>query len=239
MFLYKRNMFNDKYNYSLNGIEHEIVLNHTLKIDQQPINEKILVSNKYLIKYINDLFDYHNIEYSIISNTLLGSYIFNGINIFNSVLEVCTQDSNFIKIKKLEEEIKNDDFNIQFLEKHIIITTSFFEKMKVCIYIYPLQNEMNNDLLSYYTLDNKLITHKFYDIYPIKKNKFEEFEVSIPNKIDKVLESYSFNLNYISFTKKKNDKNKIIDDSVNEVNQKLTFKDILSNTYSIIKPLFD
>jgi hypothetical protein len=32
-------MFNDKYNYSLNGIEHEIVLNHTLKIDQQPINE--------------------------------------------------------------------------------------------------------------------------------------------------------------------------------------------------------
>lgn len=230
-------MFNDKYNYSLNGIEHEIVLNHTLKIDQQPINEKILVSNKYLIKYINDLFDYHNIEYSIISNTLLGSYIFNGINIFNSVLEVCTQDSNFIKIKKLEEDIKNDDFNIQFLEKHIIVSTSFFEKIKVCIYIYPLQSEMNNDFLSYYTLDNKLIAHKFYDIYPIKKNKFEEFEISIPNKIDKVLESYSFNLNYISFTKKKNDKNKIIDDSVNEKNQNLTFKDILSNTYSIIKPL--
>ena len=43
---------NDKYNYSLNGIEHEIILNDCLKIDQKPINEKILVSNKYLIKYI-------------------------------------------------------------------------------------------------------------------------------------------------------------------------------------------
>ncbi len=232
-------MFNDKNNYSLNGIEHEIILNHTLKIDQQPINEKILVSNKYLIKYINDLFDYHNIEYCIISNTLLGSYIFNGINIFNSVLEICTQDSNFIKIKKLEEEIKNDDFNVQYLEKHIIITTSFFDKMKISIYIYPLENDTDNDLLSYYTYDNKFITHKFYDIYPIKKNKYEEFEVSIPNKIDKVLEAYSFNLNYISFTKKKNDKNKIIEDNNDNKNNNLTFKDILSNTYSsYIKPLF-
>ena len=76
-------MSKDKYNYSLNGIEHEITLNHNLKIDQKPINEKILVSNKYILKYINDLFDFHSIEYCLVSHALLGVYIFNGINIFN------------------------------------------------------------------------------------------------------------------------------------------------------------
>jgi hypothetical protein len=42
-------MINDKYNYKLNGIEHEIILNHNLKIDQKPINDKILVSNKIIL----------------------------------------------------------------------------------------------------------------------------------------------------------------------------------------------
>jgi hypothetical protein len=51
----------------------------------------------------------------------------------------------------------------------------------------------------------QLINHPFYDIFPIKKSNFEEFNISVPNKIDKVLESYNFNLNYIVFTKKKKD----------------------------------
>ena len=29
----------------------------------KPIDEKILISNKFMLKYINDLFDYYNIEY--------------------------------------------------------------------------------------------------------------------------------------------------------------------------------
>ena len=90
-------MLNDKYNYNLNGIEHEIILNHTLKIDQQPLNNKILVSNKYMIKYINDLFDYNSIEYCFINNTLLGVYIFNGVNIFNGNIELCISESNLLK----------------------------------------------------------------------------------------------------------------------------------------------
>ena len=42
-------MLNDKYNYTLNGIEHEIILNNNLIINKEPIDEKILISNKYLI----------------------------------------------------------------------------------------------------------------------------------------------------------------------------------------------
>ena len=224
-------MINDKYNYSLNGIEHEIILNDKIKIDQKPINEKILVSNKYMIKYINDLFDYHCIEYSFIGDSLLGIYIFNGINIFNPKIEICTLDTNFFKIKKLESEIKNDDFNIQFDEKYIKIYTTFFDNIKTTLYIYPLNNDSQNDLLKYITFENILVEHLFYDIFPLKKNKFEEFEVSIPNKIEKVLESFHFNLNYINFSfnkKKKNNKN-----IIEEVEVKPT---LISNFISIIKP---
>lgn len=232
-------MLNDKYNYVLNGIEHEIILNHQIKIDQKPINDIILVSNKYMIKYINDLLDYHNIEYCLTSSALLGIYIFNGINIFNQKLEICTSDSNFFKLKKLEDEIKSDGFTIEFNDKDITISTSFFNKVKTVLYIYPLAKDINSDILRYTTIDNNIIENEFYDIYPIKKNKFEEFEVSVPNKINKVLESYNFNLNYISFSKKKDgDYKKIIEEV--EVNKNLSsiVKDNFNSFISIIKPFF-
>ena len=227
----------DKYNYSLNGIEHEIILNHNLKIDQKPLNEKILVSNKYLMKYINDLFDYHSIEYIVVGNTLLGVYIFNGINIFNQTLELCTLENNFFKIRKIEDEIKNDDFDIIFNDNYIKISTIFFDNIKSTIYIYPLNNDQNEDTLNYITYNNQTIIHHFYDIFPIRKNNFEEFNISVPNKIDKVLESYNFNLNYIVFTKKKKDNKKIIEEVENK-NTINTIKENLSNFISVIKPFF-
>lgn len=227
----------DKYNYSLNGIEHEIILNHTLKIDQKPLNEKILVSNKYLMKYINDLFDYHSIEYIVVGNTLLGVYIFNGINIFNQTLEICTLENNFFKIRKIEDEIKNDDFNITFNDNYIKISTIFFDNIKSTIYIYPLNADQNDDSLNYITYNNETINHHFYDIFPIKKSNFEEFSISVPNKIDKVLESYNFNLNYIVFSKKKKDDKKIIEEVENK-NTINTIKDNLNNFISVIKPFF-
>jgi hypothetical protein len=227
----------DKYNYSLNGIEHEITLNHNLKIDQKPLNEKILVSNKYLMKYINDLFDYHSIEYIVVGNTLLGVYIFNGINIFNQTLELCTLENNFFKIRKIEDEIKNDDFDIIFNDNYIKISTIFFDNIKSTIYIYPLNNDQNEDTLNYITYNNQTIIHHFYDIFPIRKNNFEEFNISVPNKIDKVLESYNFNLNYIVFTKKKKDNKKIIEEVENK-NTINTIKENLSNFISVIKPFF-
>jgi hypothetical protein len=232
-------MSKNKYNYSLNGIEHEITLNNNLKIDQKPINEKILVSNKYIIKYVNDLFDYHSIEYCMISQSLLGIYIFNGINIFNPILEICTADNNFFKIKKIEDEIKNDGFEIKFNEKNIKISTIFFDKIKTFIYIYPLNKNPENDLLSYITYDQQILSHNFYDIYPIKKSKYEEFEISVPNKIDKILESYNLNLNYIVFSKDKTKDKKIIEEIENKNVFNTIITDNINKFISIIKPFFN
>jgi hypothetical protein len=227
----------EKYNYSLNGIEHEITLNHNLKIDQKPLNEKILVSNKYLMKYINDLFDYNSIEYIVVGNSLLGVYIFNGINIFDQTLEVATLENNFFKIKKMEHEIKNDDFEIIFNDSYIKLSTIFFDNIKSSVYIYSLNNDQNDDKLNYINYNNNIISHDFYDIYPIKKNNFEEFNISVPNKIEKVLESYNLNLNYIVFSKKKKDKKKIIEEVENK-NTINAIKENLNNFISVIKPFF-
>ena len=230
-------MLSDKYNYTLNGIEHEIILNNTLKIDKSPLNDKILVSNKYMIKYINDLLDYNSIEYCFVGQSLLGIYIFKGINIFDSLLEICTSDNNFFKLKKLEEEIKEDGFDIVFTDNNVKISTIFFDNIKTCIYIYPLENQINDDLLKYNTIHNKTMYHEFYDIFNIKKTTFEEFEVSIPNKIEKILQSYDFNLEYIVFTKKKNKNEKKI---IEEVEVKPTInafiKENINKFISVIKP---
>ena len=230
-------MLNDKYNYTLNGIEHEIILNNTLKIEQEPINDKILISNKYILKYINDIFDYNLIEYCLVSHSLLGFYIFNGINIFNSTLEICISDIYIHKIHKIEDQIKHDDIDIYFYEKYIKLSSVFVDNIKTHIYIYLLESDSNNDTLKYYNYKNNLLIHKFYDIYPIKKNKFEEFEISVPNKIENILESYNFNLNYIIFSKNKYNKNdKKIIEEVEENNIQTLFKNNLYKFISTIKP---
>jgi len=226
-------MLSDKYNYTLNGIEHEIILNNSIKIDKAPLNDKILVSNKYMIKYINDLLDYHSIDYCFVGQSLLGIYIFKGINIFNPLLEICTSDIHFFKLKKLENEIKNDGFEIFFNDNNNIkISTIFFDNIKTNIYIYPLENQLNSDVLKYNTIHNKSILHEFYDIYNIKKMDFEEFKVSVPNKIEKVLETYDFNLDYIIFTKNKNKDCKTI---IEEIEIKSSFN-LYNKFISIIKP---
>lgn len=227
-------MLNDKYNYVLNGVEHEIILNNNLVINKEPIDEKILISNKYLIKYINDLFDYHNIEYFIINTTLLGLYIFNGINIFDSKIEICILNINSIKLKKIKNDIINDDFNIIFNENNIIISTVFFDNIKTNINIYLIENDCDNDIIKY-NINNKLYIHNFSDIFPIKKEKFEEFYISVPNKIENILLSFNYNLKYIIFS------NDIIVKNIIEKNDdqnKNIIEQNINKFISIIKPFF-
>jgi hypothetical protein len=222
-------MLKDRYNYKLNGIEHEIILNNNIKINIPPINDKILMANKFMLKYINDLFTYYNIEYTILNNTLLGQYVFQGINIFDKDLEIGTSHNNLFKIKKLEDEIKEDGLSVYYMEeKYIKISTTFINKTKTSIYIYLFNHNTENDTITYTLTDNSSISHRFYDIFPLQKGKFEEFEISIPHKLEKILESFSINLNYIVFTDKKDIQLKIIDEKTNDT--------IYEKFISIIKP---
>lgn len=188
----------NNYNYILNGITHKININSSIKISSDPLDEKYLISNKFMIKILNDLFDYLNIDYCLINKTLLGQKIFNGINIFEENIEILIQKNNIKKILKEIEYLNNNNIIINNIDdKYLIVETSFFDKIDVVCYIY-LFNEENNKIY-FYDTKNNIYNLDFYDIFPIKKDSFEEYKVSIPNKIDNVLKVFDINLNFINF----------------------------------------
>lgn len=198
-------MLKNNYNYILNGISHEIEIKSNIKIKQNPLDEIILISNKFMIKFINDLFDYYSIEYSLMGNALVGCEIFNGINIFKNDIELITLKNNKLKIKNLEEYLINNNFNINIFEDYIEINTIFFSNYKSSVIIYLLDNSRKN--LVMIKNKNNIFNFDLYDIFPIKKKIFEEYEVSVPNKINELLKKYLIDINTITFKEYKMSKN--------------------------------
>lgn len=194
----------DYYNYSLNGVYHQIELNNKIKISDKPKNEINLYSQKLLLKYINDLFQKYDIDYFIANNTLLGYKIFSGINIFKNYIELTVMDTYINKIENLKEKIIADDFNIIINEKYIKISTVFINECTVTMFIYYLKQDREMDQL-YTVIKDKTYYHKFYDIYPLEKKEYEDIIVSVPNKIDKVLKNYEIKTENIVFSNNKED----------------------------------
>lgn len=189
-------MIYNNYNYILNGIVHEIPIDSTIKLESDPLEEKYLITNKYLIKIINDLFDFLSIEYTIINNTLLGLKIFNGINIFEEYNEFLIEKNNIKKLLKEKDYLLSNNIDLQFVdEKYFKIETTVFNKIHTYAYIYIF--EVDNDVITFCDKLNDVYNFKFYDVYPIQKKKFEEFEISVPNKIDIVLEQTHMNLDFL------------------------------------------
>ena len=207
-------MLKNNYNYILNGISHEIEIKSNIKIKQNPLDEIVLISNKFMLKFINDLFDYNSIEYTLMENTLLGCEIFKGINIFKKDIELITLKNNIIKIKNLEQYLVNNNFNINIYENSIEINTCFFKNYNCIAIIYLLDNSKKNLIMI--KNKNNIFNFDLYDIFPIRKQIFEEFKVSVPNKISELLKKYSIDINKITFKE-----NKINDNIFNLVTQNI------------------
>ena len=184
------------YNYTLNGISHEVQITNQLKFKNEPLPQKILLSNKYFIKIINDLFDYLSIEYIPIKNTLLGHKIFNGVHIFDDEIEFMIEKNNFKKILKERHYLHENNIYFSFIDNlYIKLRMNLFDSYYSEINIYLFEN--NNNIITFEDQYKNKYTSNFYDIFPIQKKKYEEFEISSPHKIDNVLEQQHINLNYI------------------------------------------
>ena len=185
------------YNYILNGISHKIELKNNIKFKSSPLPQNILLSNKYFIKILNDLFDYLNIEYIPIKNTLLGIHIFQGVNIFDDELEFIIEKNNFKKLLKEKNYLIENNILFHFInQKYISIRINIFDNYYSEANIYLFENE--NNTIHYYDKHKNEFKCNFYDIFPIEKKRFEEFEINNPNKINELLDK-QFNLNYIEF----------------------------------------
>lgn len=194
----------DIYNYSLNGVYHEIELNNKIKIIDKPKNEINLYSQKLLLKYIHDLFEIYKIDYFISNHTLLGYKIFNGIHIFKNYIELTILDTYIDKIDKIKQKIINDEFTILITEKYIKVSTIFMNECTVSMFIYILKQDINQDKLIT-NIKNKNYYHNFYDIYPLHKKEYEDIHVYVPNKIEKVLNNYDIKMENIIFTNTNDD----------------------------------
>ena len=185
------------YNYILNGISHKIELKNNIKFKSEPLPQKILLSNKYFIKILNDLFDYLSIEYIPIKNTLLGIHIFQGVHIFEDNLEFIIEKNNFKKLLKEKNYLIENDILFHFVnQEYISLRMNVFDTYFSELNIYLFENENNS--IHYYDKHKNKFECNFYDIFPIHKKRFEEFEISNPNKINELL-NQQFNLNHIEF----------------------------------------
>jgi hypothetical protein len=191
-------MNKNNYNYTLNGISHEICLQSNIKIRVQPHHEKTLISNKYMIKFMNDLFEHHNIDYFLCGHSLLGHKLFEGVHLFSDKMELGIIKNNLVKLKKCEQFLIDNDFQIYFFEHFVIVETIFFENSKSYVIIYLINDDkqlfLKNEKNDIYLFD-------FYDIFPIKQIKYEEFTSYVPNKINNVLKIFQFQLKTIVFKK--------------------------------------
>jgi len=194
----------DVYNYSLNGVYHEIELNNKIKIVDKPKNEINLYSQKLLLKYIHDLFEIYKIDYFISNHTLLGYKIFNGIHIFKNYIELTILDTYIDKIDKIKQKIIDDEFTILITDNYIKVSTIFMNECTVSMLIYILKQDINQDKLIT-NIKNKNYYHNFYDIYPLHKKEYEDIHVYVPNKIDKVLQNYNIKMENIIFTNTNDD----------------------------------
>jgi hypothetical protein len=191
-------MNKNNYNYILNGITHEIPLDSNIKIRIDPINEETLISNKFMIKFISDLFEYNNIDYFLLGDTLLGIKVFSGINLFSNKIQFGIIKNNLIQLKKIEQYLIDNDFYIYYFENFIIINSVFFNDTNTYAIIYLVENDKK---LFLKTEKDEFIFFDFYEIFPLQKTKIEEFTIYVPNKIESVLTSSNIYYENITFNK--------------------------------------
>jgi hypothetical protein len=243
-------MLNDSsYYYTLNNIPHSIS-SKNIEIDKSlllNINEKELMSQKYLLKYLNDFFEYNNIDYVIYNNTLLGHTLFNGINIFYDKIELIMMYRDF---DYLNNVLLKDGFEIIFKSQYlIIISSSFFNKINVKAVIYFIHKNENtfyhlsphffNKCKSYKELleqkeDYHITSINLHHIFPNTKVKYEDFEVYVPNKINELLEILELKKDLYSFDKT-NVKKRVLknnDENITSSNSSSNTEDIDENNHN-------
>lgn len=216
-------MNHPKYYYSLNGVFHEIddIRVKIRENDQSLLStygakmEKIFLSQKYMLKYLHDLFSIHHIDYSIYHNTLLGYHLFQGVHIFQpSHVELIMMYRNF---EDLYQELKSDGFHIDFESKYVmVISTSFFDQIQIKAFIYFLHPHEDGQLYNIHPkfvneskrykdlLQKKesyhLLFSSFYVLFPFQLVKYEDFEVYAPANIDKILDTFQLKMDSYSYS---------------------------------------
>ena len=88
--------------------------------------------------------------------------------------------------------------------KSLIHDYKYRKKVKCYLYKLSLPDESLSEVSHIYienikTNQKKTVFYNLYDIYPLIKQTYEEFEIYCPSKVEKILEKEHFQLDYICF----------------------------------------
>ncbi len=218
----------DSYHYTLNGVEHKIpcqkieIKGQLLQTLNERNRERELLSIKFFLKYLHDLFEVHNIDYAIYGHTLLGYDLFQGVHIFHPTVEIVMVYRN---MEEFYKEIQSDGFHIDFASPFVMVLSgSFFHKKMIKAYIYFLHPDPSDgkgfihlspaylfqckalkeigDLNPENAKEYQIQTVHFYQLFPYKQVAYEDFHLFIPNQSNSILITLSLHQSKYLFDQK-------------------------------------
>jgi hypothetical protein len=211
--------FTSSYRYTLNGVYHEIRDPKVIAKIQEEVpassesRHRQLVSQKFLLKYLHDLFEIHQIDYTLFHQTLQGQKTFQGIHIYEKKIEICMMYRPLQAL--IGQDLLRDGFFIDYESPYFaVISTQFFDSIVVKAYIYFLQRERDpnsqtsqplvflnpasvarikkySEIPIQATHDYNLLRTPLSTIFPPQRAPYEDFEVCLPHKPNLLLSLYT------------------------------------------------
>lgn len=185
---------NNNKKYLIKNITHEISDNLIFKKNIL-MTEQYILDNLYdTIKYTIEFFNKYNIKYLAIGGTLIGAVRHKGIIPWDNDFDLLIFYDDYLKLKNILNLFNNDEYKIlniapgfKIFKNNIALGDLFIydnQNGKYCK-AYPYVNEKP----TFYVKDIFFnhIKYNLNDLVPIKKHKFEDFLINIPNNPNTIL----------------------------------------------------
>lgn len=188
--------------YKIFNIEHKI--SNKCEFDKDILmTNKIILEQLYIsLKYTTQFLEYYNIDYCIISGTLLGQYRHSGFIPWDNDYDIMIFKDGLDKLNIIWEEYNKGPFQIL---PQIPGFKLFYNDMAIGeLFVYDYHKKIKKYKPSYPYVDNEpqfytgdfmfnWLQYEYNDIFPLKKEKFEDMYIYTPNNIENIL-----NINYPS-----------------------------------------
>jgi len=185
--------------YIINNKKYKLPKNLDLTKNIKITDTQILDEMYVLLLELDKLLNKNKIQYFISSGTLLGYQRHGGFIPWDNDVDICIFDTDLQKMQKLAKNLENKNypFNIKKVDPgFVFLKKKFMKKTFIDISILSLTDNRTYKYGYPYkngkpTYNTSLIWPKdiFYKkyIFPLKRKKFLDFKINIPNNPEKIL----------------------------------------------------